>query len=202
MESSPVNLNDIQTYVTRQRLLPLWIIQGGFMLGQIFFGMAVYLVYRDHALNPPLPESGTRDVMFVLTWVTVGLTAVNSFLVFLTYRFPKSLQWISIRKRNLTGAPSTGDIDDSNPAAQLFRNLIGRIILRLAMLEMPAVFGLAVCLLGVQTGVLNEQPDFWFNTLPTLFLFYYILATVPIRDRVLAQLEHINEIHEQGLNKQ
>ena len=192
MELTPQELSDVQTSITSRRFLPLWIIQCGFMMGPIFFAIVVYAVYRDQAVNPPHPETGILDLMSILTWVTVGLTGVSSFFVFLTYRFPGCMRWVSARKNIMKTAQPTRNTDTA-PEALLFQNLIVRIILRLAILEAPAMFGLAVFLVGVQTGGLYNQPDFWLNALPTAVFFFYTLATLPTKDSVLTQQQQIHE---------
>jgi hypothetical protein len=58
-------------------------------------------------------------------------------------------------------------------------------ILRLALQEGPAMFGLVICVLGVTGGQMDEQPLYWLNSLTTVLFLITAVMTIPSRERVL-----------------
>jgi hypothetical protein len=62
-------------------------------------------------------------------------------------------------------------------------------ILRLALLEASALFGIVVVLLAAGAGRLQTRPGLWWNAVPLGALIVTALLTVPSRERFLRQLE-------------
>ena len=52
-------------------------------------------------------------------------------------------------------------------------------IIRLALMEGAAFFGLVVCLLGAIFGQLKEFPIYWLNVLPCLAMIAFIVVSFP-----------------------
>lgn len=57
-------------------------------------------------------------------------------------------------------------------------------IVRLAMLEAVALFGLVVLLLAALQGVLQAEPVYWLNLLSTLFLLLFVALNFPTAERL------------------
>lgn len=57
-------------------------------------------------------------------------------------------------------------------------------VLRLALLEGPALFGAVICLLAVQPGVAEQVPLVWLNATSTFVLLFVVVVTFPTRERV------------------
>jgi len=60
----------------------------------------------------------------------------------------------------------------------------GAIIVRLAMFEGVAFFGLVICLLGIIQGVLQLHTGYWVNAFSTVVALGLILKTYPSRERI------------------
>lgn len=61
-------------------------------------------------------------------------------------------------------------------------------IIRLAMFEGVAFFGLVVCLLCAMSGVLHVQPLLWLNGLSVLVLIGLVALTFPTKERIISFL--------------
>ena len=59
-------------------------------------------------------------------------------------------------------------------------------ILRLALIESPAIFGLTIYLIAAINGVLHDHPGYWGNRLSALILLLFIIATFPNSNRLTA----------------
>jgi len=65
-----------------------------------------------------------------------------------------------------------------------FHRLRATIILRLAMVEAPAWFGVVICLFAGIRGGLAHDPVYWLNFASTLVLVIFAVKTFPSRSRV------------------
>ena len=67
-------------------------------------------------------------------------------------------------------------------------HLVGAIftsfIISAALLEGVALFGLIICLLGVQEGIIHNAPIYWLNLFSYLFFAAMILWTFPTKERL------------------
>jgi len=59
-------------------------------------------------------------------------------------------------------------------------------IVRLAVLEAPALFGLIICLLASKHELLSVQPIYWLNALSSLIFILFAAMNFPTRERVEA----------------
>jgi hypothetical protein len=73
-----------------------------------------------------------------------------------------------------------------NPAACWLLALRGPYIMRLALFEGPALLGVVICFLAVESGEMHEEPWIWANLSSGLVLAMFSLATYPTCERLLA----------------
>jgi hypothetical protein len=59
------------------------------------------------------------------------------------------------------------------------------VIMRLALMEGSALFGLAVCMIGATNGVLRAVPEYWINLLSPFLLIGFGIATFPTKERLV-----------------
>jgi len=73
---------------------------------------------------------------------------------------------------------------------QLVETFLGALrtasIIRLAMFEGVAFFGLVVCLVAAQAGILQGNPEYWLNALSAVILAGLAATTFPTTKRVEA----------------
>ena len=78
-------------------------------------------------------------------------------------------------------ATSTADPDG---LMKRFSWLFTARIVRLALLELPAVFGAIVCFLARQHGQTGQHPAIWLNLIPTGIFLAYGVVSFPTRQRI------------------
>ncbi len=189
METQP-NIEDIQKTITPQNLMPLKIIYLALFLGQIIFAVIIFIIHLSYTEYPQLSQAGAINLMNILT-IAVGFVALLCyFLFFLTHRFLKILINLSNRQ-NFSASDRITSIN-STSASVLLMKLKVILIVRLALLEMPAFFGLVVILVGILNGAIYQQMDFLINALPLAIFILYVLNNFPTQERVYAQLEQIS----------
>jgi hypothetical protein len=74
-------------------------------------------------------------------------------------------------------------------ASQAVLLLRTAMIVRLAILEGAAFFGLSVCVIGVTGGVMAAEPLYWLNLGSGALLIAFGIATFPTREGLLDILE-------------
>ena len=81
----------------------------------------------------------------------------------------------------------TRDLARAASAYELWSRLRSAAILRLALLEGSALFGVAVCLLGVVQGAATGRPWIWANAAPAVLFSVLTILTFPTAERLVRQ---------------
>ena len=134
------------------------------------------LVFFFSASRPPAPALQAVQTMDRLSVAHVGFTIVAYLVAPLLFR------------RVMSGTRLDPGGDSTTPdelAAQALLLLRSAFIVRLAVLEGAALFGIAVCVLGVTGGVLYADSLHWLNLGSTLLLILFGILTFPTRDGLL-----------------
>ena len=163
----------------------LQLLQAAMALGVLLFGTVTGILYASGAGGAEARADASVEtvlsvadaVMAVFLWI--GAIAL----------FPACC-------RSPAAAPSakhalSSTAGGGTPGAALAGRLRGAWILRLALLEGSALFGIVVCLIGALDGTLREQPVFWLNAIPAILFLVFAAATFPTRDRLLERLREM-----------
>lgn len=164
--------------LTPAHVMTSQIIQGAMISGVMAFALAVAFMYTRSAMLEP----GETDLDTVRT-----LTVVH--FIFLVANVGSSL-FFTQRLFSPEGMRDALAADDAQSAAK--RCVLQQrtaLIVRLAVLEGSAFFGLAVCMIGAMNGVLRVTPAYWVNLLSPFLLISYGIATFPSRERLVAWFE-------------
>jgi hypothetical protein len=182
-----INMESHLTYyefrqqLTPEKIRPIQIIQLGMGLGIVVFGALVLLLYY----SIPAPRANDiTDSLFLLQILTYThiLFAIVSYavtqVVFKKMLSRNRLSKLSYETRNKTIQAGITPLD------KCFFKIQGAIIVRLAMFEGVAFFGLVICLLGAIQGVLQLHTGYWVNAFSTVVALGLILKTYPTRERI------------------
>ena len=176
--------------LTKEKMLVFRLVQGGLGLGILIFGIVVLIL--NMTIEPSagrLTETALRPVQ-ILSLVTLVLTLSTYTAAFLVNRFFFDTDRLSKRMGKELRDEKGGIIGE--PAEKFIHILLHSTILRLALLEGSALFGLVVCQIAVVWGVLQVRPLYWLNALPAAIMIAYVVATFPSRERILNTFQ--NEI--------
>lgn len=177
MSGSLPSDGEIVSAMTPSYLRPLGIIHVAISMAPIFFAAAIVFVMLT---MPPLVATPSDisliDVLSILNLVILASAwFVGSFI---------------FQKMVASGISSEIAGNDQTLRAEvILAALKSGLIVRLAMLEGSAVFGLTVCLLGVMRGVLPGESIYWFNLVPITFLIAYSVSNFPSSGRILSILK-------------
>jgi len=156
-------------------LRAMQVVQVALMAGVLFFGLVVaVLAIRPQTVGaaPPTPAATLSLLSLVHGAMALGAWAV-AFL----------LHGALLRRAVADEAAGTG--------ADALAALRKAMLVRLALLEGPALFGLVVCLLAALGGALRATPIYWLNALSALAFLAIAVLSFPTRERVETSLvEH------------
>jgi hypothetical protein len=77
-----------------------------------------------------------------------------------------------------------GQNSNGDPASTFFQVIKAASIVRLGLMEGLAMYGLVICMVAAQLGVLKIYPIFWLNTLSSVVLVGYIVHSFPTKERL------------------
>jgi hypothetical protein len=159
---------ELEAAITPAVLLRARLVQSALTLGPLLF----FVVTAGVAAGPQVSGGASDDLLTVLSMVNAGLVfaALGAGMVVLT----------RLREAGLERATSP---------EQMVAVVSRMAILRLALLEASALFGIVVVLLAAGAGRLQTRPGLWWNAVPLVALIVTALLTVPSRARFLAQLD-------------
>ncbi len=142
------------------------------------------LIFLVGTLALSLLQKETRHVS---AEIVPTMTIVNVVLVALSYAGAYLLPAIHYKPARIQSFILGGDaVSRPDRCLILIRNAF---ILRFAMLEGAALFGVAVCLIAATTGTSDTVPEYWLNAFPLLMLILYSAVTFPTEDRILVVFE-------------
>ncbi len=167
---------EFRAVLTRESVRQIRILQIALTAAPIvFFGGAVALSFLQTAARPLDP-----DMLPTLSLVNGGLALLSYAGAFLF----SSLHFSPARVRSFIFSADAGS--RAGRCLILIRNAV---ILRLAMLEGAAFFGVAVCLIAVTSGNTAGTPEYWLNAAPVLILLLTSAATFPTEERLVGVFE-------------
>lgn len=165
-----------EAHLTRERLLPLQVVQGALTMGVVSFALVLGMLRAGGFGSSAEPTEGGLSTVRMLGGVVL-LLSVSAVVASL-------FAFAAILRAERVAAIVRGE-DAGEGAARLLDLVRTAYILRLAILEAPAMLGLVVCLLATMNGALASRPALWLNALPAALLVAFSLATFPTRDRLL-----------------
>jgi purine-cytosine permease-like protein len=173
-----VTLEDFQKVLTPQSIKVLQVIYFALGTGVFIFAViaiASYFVFQENyqATDPSLIRT--------LTFIHLLLLPIIFYLA--KYLYDRLFQFNRFSQR-----PEMNSSDPENYPVSSAENLLAIIrtssIVRLALLEGLAMFGLTICFLGAIQGVLQQYPIYWLNMISTVIFEMIIFTEFPSRQKL------------------
>lgn len=163
----PINLNETVRTLEGVGVRVLQIITAAVTLAVLTACSAALIVHAARTPDPAQAAYADLTLVSILTLAHLVLAAGAWGLAFVLYRK---------RLARPFETPPT--------AADCLAALRTATVLRLAVLEAPALFGAIVCLIASQRGVLDVEPLYWLNLASAAAFVAAAVLTFPTRDRV------------------
>ncbi len=180
---SEVTVQEFQAALTPEAVRMFQIVQGAVGMGVAVFLLIVIGMYvNGSAAAEAAPADNPEGLMQAMTLVHFALLAVllvlSAMLFNAQFSDARLRSGVNLTLNDAKGRPLT---DNGSRCLALMRTAM---ILRLAMLEGPALFGLVICLLGAMNGFLHTHPLYWVNAASALYFIGYVVQTFPNRQRM------------------
>ncbi|MEE8143543.1 MAG: hypothetical protein V3T77_10625 [Planctomycetota bacterium] len=150
---------------------PLLLLYGALAMGTLIFASIVIALYLQGGSSEKPPASDQVNLIRLLSLIHGALllaTLTSSWILFQARMARLPLQ---------------------EAGRKLTEYIHNTWLIRAALLEGTALFGLVICLLAGQGGVLSASPIYWVNLLSSVLFLLFLAATLPTRARLLAILE-------------
>lgn len=169
----------LEAGLTPDYVRSLGIIHAAIAMGPVFYFIVVLVIPGARESGDPLlTDAGLVQALTLATLVAFAVAVfVGKFLF-----------------QRILGSVLTADVhanEPGNTTTRLLSALKIGLIVRLVFLEGSAVLGLTVCLLGKISSVTVEDPLFWVNCMPMLYLCGYAVIQFPNRERLVGLIEEV-----------
>jgi len=145
-------------------------------IGVLIFFFVVLFLFLQSFSNPIIVADAAAEE-YVMMLTMLHLTVLVLAYLMGTFVYRKMLgRAFSAEQRSLSAEAVLSNI-----------RLAG--IVRLAVMEWAAFFGLVVLVVATQQSVLQRVPEYWVNVISTVIMFGFVLLTFPTR----ARLEEVSQ---------
>ena len=176
-----LSLEEFRKQLKPQQVRVFQIISLALGTGVFLFFLIVLGTYWGSSETPGTQESSNLSVIKILTLVHILEAGFLYILSFFLYRFLVSQQQL---KKILKTPPPAGVDPATPPEGRCIGIILTGTLIRLAMFEGTALFGLITCLLGATDGTLRQYPVYWLNLFSLVFMILFVLVTFPTRQRL------------------
>lgn len=174
----PLALQDFQKLITPEYIRILQVIHGALAMGPVVFLVAVISTYSN-ALKQPAPDE-VESVMWMSAVHVLFASIVYPLAQYLfDVRFRKEKREQFLEQANAMLSPGL-----HSGAEKYLSMLRTAMIIRLALIEGVAFFGLTICVVAATDGLLREQPVYWLNSLSSLVMIGFVLVNFPTREHI------------------
>jgi hypothetical protein len=164
-------LQDLHQAMTPAIVKSYQVFYFGNALGVLIFFFVVLFLFLQSFSNPSTP-AGPEPEHYVMM-----LTMLHFIVLTVAY-----LGATFVYRSLLGRAFSAGQKAASAEAVLSSMRMAG--IVRLAIMEWAAFFGLVVLVVSIQQWVLQTNPEYWVNLISTIIMFGFVYGTFPTRARL------------------
>jgi hypothetical protein len=161
--------------ITEQEVTILRVLTLAFIMGVVFFSGILVFIYSSNTPPQSAPDSSDLFVPSVINAVLTFTFAILSIIVPRRY----------LEKTSLI-------VKDALSMQSAFLRIRSSLIYRVALLEVPALFGLCVCTVAVMNGVFYFSEIYALNAVPALFMILNLVYLFPTKNRISSWYEMIS----------
>ncbi len=177
---SEVDIDTIIERLTPARVRTFQIVQVALVLGiMVMLVMILFLFGLGRETVPgEFDDALVRQLSMVLAVLTVGALLVGE-VIYRRLLSPERFRAYAARPLR----SRTGVIDD--PAEKVLMLMQQAMLVRLSIYDIPAFFGLVICLTELVSGVIFAYPQYMVVTIPAFAQLAFLAVTFPTRERLI-----------------
>ncbi len=168
-------------------LNPQILILGMIVLGSLVFGPSIFLIVSLFALQGVSPIQPNAEITSFYTIMIIVLS-VFAITAAAAGIFLYNIQFSSKKLESVLSSESVNQASTSvtlSPYEKLIIHIRNAMIIRAALFEAAAFFGLVIILLAAQQGVLYTLEFIWLATVPYVILIIMVAMTFPTKERMI-----------------
>jgi hypothetical protein len=167
-------------FITDGYVKTLRIIFFAIATGPIIFWAIILFLFS----NQPLVR-GSTDLSLLNILSAIHAIMLITMIILVNYIFKNGLIGSKNPVLSMSGALSADQQKGSNPQEKFLGLFHSLSIMRLAILEGTAFFGMVVCFLAGKQGVLSTYPIYWLNAISTMLLASFVLKQFPSKEKIM-----------------
>ena len=174
-----LDFEEFKKALTPQHLWTFRIIYLALLSGvTVFLGIILLLAYSQSQSNQ---SANSQDILPILTTVHIILALTAYFVSFIVFRLLTNP--VRLRKITLPAAMPSGR-QISTPEQMYLVTVFTASIIRAALFEGSALFGLIICLMGALDGSIQRYPVYWLNLFSFVIMAGMMIYTFPSRTKL------------------
>lgn len=180
MSFQTLSPSQFEAVLTDANVRQMQIIQAAMGMGIFTFGIVIAVWYTTATAVPTREDV---ELIQMLTLVHLLILSGGVAMANILFRNLFSERQLAAAAERKVGDRRGQVLTD--PASRALAHVRSAIILRLAVLEAPALFGLVICFLMVMNGVAAVAPMYLLNALSAAGFIVYLATTFPNKDRLV-----------------
>lgn len=176
-----ISSTDFEAVLTPAELRISQAIQGAMGAGVMALFMVVVVLYMITEVQIPATGEAAQFIKLmslINVIVAISIYGVSTLVERAQFKTARLGEHLKHGSRD-----AQGDMLDDT-ARQCLYIIRSATIIRLAMYDAIALFGIVVCILAVLNGVLQTYPIYWLNALSSVLMVAYVIVTFPTTDRL------------------
>jgi hypothetical protein len=174
-----VTREQFQSVLTDAAVRTFQIIQGAIGAGVAMFFTAVLFVSQQSPALPDAEAVGPVNLLsLVHAFVAAAAYAAANFFYTTAFKEDKLKEGVAKTLYDQQRMPIT------DPAEKCLAAIRTATIVRLALWEAPALFGLVVCMIASTNGLLREYSMYWLNLMTGLIFIGLVVITFPNKEKL------------------
>ena len=171
-------LPDEQIRITQIICLAMMI--GVFM----FMAILIFMYFQNENINNNYADYDTSSVFSVVLVIIAGIVYTMFNVIPKIIFSPEK-----IKQRLSQGIPTYQEMVVSDPVIRLLLLHRAQMIIKMAMLEGVALFGLVNLFYFITDGTIYTNNNYWLVLIPAFIMFVYIIINFPTKQKIAEQIE-------------
>ena len=167
--------------LTPGKMLTFRVIAAVLMMGTLLFFFLILMMRYQYSPVKLSSASKNISILQILSMVHAVMAVGIVMASLIIYPLIVSKKNLSNLNLACTAAP---DEQPLTPEARCGSLIFTGYIIRAAMFEGIAIFGMIICVIGTLNGLLRQYPVYWLNLLSLVIFQLYMILTFPTRRRL------------------
>jgi hypothetical protein len=180
---------DLEHNLKAQEIISLQIISGAMVGGVLLlFLLSLFLFYNSSADSIELYSPANDGLINILSAVLIILAIVLYTIFYLLPQFQCAPERL-LNKLGKSFRDEKGN-EIKEPVSKIMFVFRGQMVIRLALLEVVALFGLILLCLSAINGSLHVRSIIWLTSTPAVIFLYFVFSNFSSKERIIENIDN------------